>query len=303
MNRILPIGVIIVSFLLLMAGRAYGAPDSMEVEQAEPQTVGQAAARYGALIGFPTVVLAYGMETWDWGSRGSWRWGDEGWFGRDTDLGGADKFGHMWACYAITRISWSTFSYSEGDSWTKWLFTPLVAFTIGLGIEVGDAYTGKYGFSYQDLVMDSLGIALGMAFEAFPKVGAFVGFSLSYWPTNRFLDYEDRTLMDIESDISGYRYLLSFKLNGFHEIGFDVPDALRYLMLDLGYYTHGFSKYDEAVGDNSRRRNFFIGLSLNTAEVIRSAFRNSGSNLQAVTATPFEYFHVPVGLTKSFALD
>ena len=39
-------------------------------------------------------VTALGLTSWDWGSSKSFNFNPEGWFGKDTGSGGADKLGH-----------------------------------------------------------------------------------------------------------------------------------------------------------------------------------------------------------------
>jgi len=227
-----------------------GAGSGRLAQSTAPETsVAQHVTRYAVLIGRPTTILVYALETWDWGEHSKWRWGDEGWFGRGTHLGGADKLGHAFACYLIQRSSYAAFDWTENGEWTKWLYSIMVSGLVGTGIEIGDAFTGRYGFSPEDLTVDWAGILLGVALDAVPALDAFVGFSVTYWPT------------------------------------------------------HGFTKYDEAVGHTGRRRFWFAGVSFNVAEAIGQLFDEPESFGARVAQAPFKYYHLPLGLTVDVGLD
>jgi len=49
-------------------------------------------------------ATALGIHTWDWGSSKRFKTNPEGWFGKDTGSGGADKLGHAFISYAITNV-------------------------------------------------------------------------------------------------------------------------------------------------------------------------------------------------------
>jgi hypothetical protein len=54
-------------------------------------------------LGIDAVVLGWGFTNWEYGSGGP-RFQDEGWFGRDTDEGGADKLGHFYSTYLMSHL-------------------------------------------------------------------------------------------------------------------------------------------------------------------------------------------------------
>jgi hypothetical protein len=47
-------------------------------------------------VGGLAAVFTYGLWKWDYGQN-SFETVDEGWFGRTTEYGGADKLGHFWS--------------------------------------------------------------------------------------------------------------------------------------------------------------------------------------------------------------
>ena len=255
------------------------------------------------LISSPIVTLLFGSKVWDWGSSHNWRWANEGWFEHDTDSGGADKIGHFFSHYAITRISYSIFNYTEEDTSMKWVYTLSLAGAVGALIEVGDAYSGKYGFSFRDLIADYLGIAIGSILEICPTIDKFIGFSVEYQPTKGFKNYNDKYEINCVTDYSGWKYMMNFKLSGLKYIGLQGYDFLRYIMLDFGYYTKGYTKYDEYESLTNRKRYLFMGVSVNMMEVVSDFYSDKRSALHWLTQQPFKYYHLPIGYKHNNKID
>lgn len=250
--------------------------------------------RYSLLVGTPVVTIAYGSKIWNWGENKSWRWAHERWFQKDTDSGGADKMGHCFSFYAIERFSYSLFSYSEQNQRRALLYSGFTAALAGTLVEVGDAFTGRYGFSYQDLISDYVGILIGLILDKYPVLDSFVGFTLEYCPSKGFKNDKDKTFLNFAGDYSGMKSVLSFKLGGFEYIGLDIPDFFRYVQLDVGYYTRDYTDYDEAIGRNNARRYWYYGISINMREIAKDIFL---FNRKAawLSEQPFKYYHAPIG--------
>src|SRR5690606_32339301 len=91
----------------------------------------------------------------------------EGWFGRNTDEGGADKVGHVWSTYA--------FADGLADLYEGWGYEPdqaavngaLSSFAIMGFMELGDSLS-RYGFSYEDMIMNTLGAASSYLLYKYP---------------------------------------------------------------------------------------------------------------------------------------
>jgi uncharacterized protein YfiM (DUF2279 family) len=263
----------------------------------------QVALRTAVLVGVPLAVTIYGQQIWEWG-RDPWRFGSEGFFGRDTEHGGADKVGHAFAHYVLFRSAHAVFSYTEsGHAARARLFAGLMAGSIGLGIEIGDGFNGKYGFSWEDLTADLAGIGLGLVLETYPALDDLIGLSATYVPTRGFWDDPHKKWLAFEGDTSGWTYLFNFKLAGAHHLGWKPPRAVEMMSLDMGYYTRGFTRWDMDVGNSSRVRSLFLGISINLSEVVDSVFQHSNSRANRALRELFRYYHVPLGLKTSFALD
>lgn len=276
-------------------------PDDLlarDLEKKEDDFIDKDLLRNSILWGAGPITFIFGAKAWDWDSDEDFKSEEEGWFGDDTALGGADKIGHFYAHYLMQRIFYNIFDYTEDGHKRKWLYSLGVTLGVGTLIEVGDGFSSSYGFSYEDLVMDIGGVLFGALLDYSPVMDAFLGMSVYYWPSEGYRDHRDTVPIDFVSDYSGFKYMFNFKLAGFEEIGYDVPTFLRYLQLDLGYYTRGFSKsYDFNTKDFANpTRNWFFGVSLNVAEIIRDLFDDPSSLKATIASEPFEYYHLPLGL-------
>ncbi|MCX8125139.1 MAG: YfiM family protein [Spirochaetes bacterium] len=132
-------------------------------------------ATLAMLIGVPVGTLIYGMATWDWGEEKSFHVRYEGFFGQNTANGGADKVGHAFSHYIAFRALHYYYDWSENGSDSKWYYSITTAVSLGLLIEVGDAYSSEYGFSYEDFIADLSGISLGILLEYSPTLDSLIG--------------------------------------------------------------------------------------------------------------------------------
>jgi hypothetical protein len=121
--------------------------------------------------------------------------------------------------------------------------------------------------------MGMLGIGIASLLELFPEVDAFVSLSAQYIPTKYFRKHPQRLkwLMD---DYSGWRFMANIKLAGFRYIGINVPEFMRYIQFDIGYYTTGFTKYDYRCGGCSGHSPSTAGNAMYSS-AYRSTWRNS----------------------------
>jgi hypothetical protein len=269
----------------------------------------KSVTRYSILGGTIPVVFAFGAKTWSWGDRKSPRIGHEGWFGEDTNLGGADKAGHCLAHYIVQRSLYSTFNWTENGGNRKWVYSIGTTMTIGLFIEIGDSFTSKYGFSFEDLTVDYIGILIGAALDYSPIADGFIGLSGRYIPTKQykhgFRHYNKATrALDFVDDYSGWTYFVNFKLAGFERVGVHLPLALRLIQFDFGYRTKGYCSYDrERWANPKRERDIVFGISLNSAQLLEESWGSNEKGGLYNTGHKFlEYYHVPIEKEYEHAL-
>jgi len=281
-----------------------------EVNKHEQEAIKKKAIRYSILFGVPVNTYVVSLLTWDWGKTTHFRLSHEGWFGQNTYSGGADKAAHLFSFYTIMRILYNIYDYTEDGAPVKWAYSAGLSSFMALGIEIGDGFCkNQNGFSIGDLTMGFIGIGIASILELFPAVDAFVSLSAEYYPTKYFRKHPQR-LMWFLDDYSGWKFMANIKLAGLRYVGVNIPDFMRYIMFDVGYYTRNFTKYDYRYAEVGRyiegryreKREIFIGVSVNMMEVVKDFFTDKESFACRALQQPFKYYHVPVGARHSFVV-
>ncbi len=213
----------------------------------------------------------YGMNQW-WqsGFTGTFRSGNEGWFGQNTQYGGADKIGHMYANYAITRVVARTLELMGNQSdralkigawWTLGTYT---------AIEVADGFSKNWTFSKEDEIMNAVGVGAAVLLERNPKIDRVLDFRLLYWPST---EARQQGQADPFGDYSGQTYLFVIKAAGVPRLA--NKGLSRYLEFAVGYGTRG---YDPDAGVQGSRH-VYVGISLNLSEVLAATvFRGNAES-------------------------
>lgn len=229
-------------------------------------------------LGAAAAIAGFGTLSWDYGSQ-SFRFGQEGWFEKDTGSGGADKLGHAWAFYAVTNVYTRLFEHWGHEREKAAAYAALSSWTQGLLVEIGDGFSREHGFSYEDLLANTAGIALGYLRQRYPRVRETVDFRLEWVPTRQFRR-GDR--LDPFTDYSGQKYLLAWKLGNI--LGSESP-FLQALEMHTGYYTRGFTS-----GDTGPERRFaYAGLGLNVSYLLEKTIRHRVWNLFDYVQVPYTY--------------
>ena len=223
-------------------------------------------------------IAVLGAAQWDYGSH-SFRTANEGWFDGDTAYGGADKLGHVFTCYLLTGVYnqiYRDWGYSEGDALRLGAVSSWGTMSL---IEIGDGLSKSQGFSWQDEVMNTLGVGMAYLRYRFPAVRERVDFRWEWFPSPSVRHGER---FDILTDYSGQKFLLAFKLDGWLRTGSPILKALE---VQVGYYTRGYVSSDEHFF-NGQHRYGYIGLGLNVTYLLD---RLTGHRAAGV----FDYYQVP----------
>lgn len=239
-----------------------------------------------AAIGFGAagLVAIYGAANW-WqdGFGGSFRTVSEGWFGQNTEYGGADKLGHAFFSYVGARLLTAGFTLAGNEPRSAVNMGTLWALGIMTGVEVLDGFSKKYRFSTEDAAMNVIGAAAGYVMERNPALDALIDLRLHYNPS-------DNSNFNIGGDYSGQTYLLNLKASGVPKLRSN--DFLRYFELAVGYGTRGY----EDPPDVERRRHLYFGVSLNLSEILRqTVFKGNTkpSGVQRASEMFFEFIQLP----------
>jgi len=206
-----------------------------------------------------TGVMAYGVVNWDYFQTG-WKSTPEGWFERTTKSGGADKLGHFWFTYATSHLLAEIYrDWGYGESEANGLGA-LSALGVQSLMELGDGFSGDYGFSYEDFLVNVAGAGAAYLLGVSPELKSRLDLRMEYKP-----DRIDDITGDIFTDYEHQRYLAALKLDGFEAFR-DSP--LGYLELHAGYFTRGYENY-RTDGPDPRRRSFYFGIGLNVTKLIQ----------------------------------
>jgi uncharacterized protein YfiM (DUF2279 family) len=223
-------------------------------------------------VGSMGAVLIYGVANWDYGES-TFHFKDEGWFGRNTPNGGADKFGHFWASYTLSHV----YSYV----YRKWGYTECEANLYGAMSNLGfqtfmegiDGFSPSQGFSYQDMIMNIVGTGVGYLWGKYPSLARKIDFRMEYKPEFSSNDFRFADNYERQS------FLMAIKSEGFD---FVENPYLRYLEFHVGYYARDYEDYVKG-GPDDRRRKIYVGLGFNISRLVQ----------EYVKLRVFDYIQVP----------
>jgi len=188
---------------------------------------------------------------------------NEGWFGENTYVGGADKASHFVSFYIIARELPFIYEYlGYQPSTARWMGFG-VSSAAGLMIELGDG-TNQYGFSFEDLLMDVLGAGTAALVSA-TGTDDLVGFRFGWVPgpgTPACCRVDG-----IGRDYSREIYTMDLKLAGvLRRLGLG-GGPVRYLAIPARYLlvsvTYGVKGYPYSEPEFRQRQvGFQVGLNL-----------------------------------------
>lgn len=240
-------------------------------------------------IGVLGGMMAYGLLFWDYGENG-FEFTNEGWFTYDTKYGGADKLGHALSTYFAVQAFSSVYERWGYDRHRANVYGALSGWSTFFMIEVCDA-TSRYGFSYEDLIVDTIGAIVGYWRREYPEFEKRVDFRVEYWPSYAVTRGDDT---DIASDYSGYKYLVALKGSGF-----DLTSStwLQYLELQGGYYTRGYQNGDEDhYGDPHRV--LYGALAVNLTHIFHKHDWNKTASFLRYYQVPYTYLPLEYNLDE-----
>ncbi|QFT54268.1 DUF2279 domain-containing protein [Microbulbifer sp. THAF38] len=232
--------------------------------------------------GVAVSTLALGLMDWDWGSS-SFGTSSEGFFGDDTANGGMDKLGHVYGAYLLSELFTDAIHCRAANSVGAEASAVTLAWLSMLFVELGDGYSEKHGFAWEDIVANTAGVGLSYLRRNIPGLRGKLDFRLEYLPSG------NRSGFKPHSDYSGQKYLLALKLSGFD---LSPRNPLNYLELHGGYFARGFTLKEQEKNEPLRRELYF-GVGLNIGELFfgRAGIRETtGGRLGRKF---FEYVQIP----------
>jgi hypothetical protein len=233
---------------------------------------------------------------------GYFKWGGDGWLGPTTYAGGADKFGHAWATMGLARAgTWILSDYGGFDHLRSSLLSAALAETLFFFVEVKDGFF--YEFSFSDLAGDTVGMALGILFDNFPRLDEMFDYRVEYFPSPEYRTNASHgnglSRLNIAEDYSGETYLLAFHLGSIHALR-DQPWGTwsRFVDLTLGFDSRGYKPTPpDGYAPSAHAQNLFIGVSLNAQGLfdwlLEGRPSSTARTTRKITHAVFEMFNLP----------
>lgn len=188
---------------------------------------------------------------------------NEGWFGRNTYAGGADKASHIVGSYIVSReLAFQYERLGNTPARSRLLGAAMTSLS-GLIVEAGDGFS-VYGVSWEDFASNVVGSSLAAGITA-ARMDDLFGLRYGYVRTR--IPPKDGRATAYGSDYSREIYSLDLNLDGAFRRLHIRPGPARFLYLSATYGSKGyrFSPVDR------RERNVGIDVGLNVAEVLRAA--------------------------------
>lgn len=246
-----------------------GLPDVVEMQFQGTNSVGlfnESNIKY-INYGVPLLFATYGVLFWDWGTVDGFRVRDEGWFGRSTYAGGADKLAHMYSHFLINRASYDLYRNNGLSHQQSLKNSFILASTVGLLIEVGDGIS-HYGFAVNDLISDMVGIGFGHLLNSHPYLDELIGFQLQWANNTKDPKHKGKKFNDPIDDYNNQKYIINLR---FAAIPFLRSNYLtRYINFDTGMYSR--ETIEPGSTEKISARTIYYGLSLNITQLLNDLF-------------------------------
>lgn len=207
----------------------------------------------------------------------------EGWFGEHTYVGGADKVSHFVSFEILARELEAAYGFLGFSAERSRLAGCAVSMLAGLTVELGDG-TNKYGFAYEDLVMDALGV--GTAYlTSVTNTRDLVGFRVGKVPG----PVPPRAVDGLGRDYSYEIYTADLKLAGIaRRLGVEIGPA-RFLLASITYGVKGYPY--GALDQRERQLGFEVGL--NFGEMLEAVHVHRDTWWGLVSHVLIDNFRIP----------
>ncbi|MGH9885238.1 MAG: DUF2279 domain-containing protein [bacterium] len=207
------------------------------------------------------------------------KWAQENPFALHTYAGGADKWGHGWASYALTR---GTTELLVAGGWRRVPSSLVAAGLAGAAFTVQELKDGPiWGFEVGDLATDLLGAALAVAMEDLPAVDRLLDFRLRYFPSADFRKLAGAKFwsrgdgIDFAQDYSGMSFQLALHLGA-------LPGAasrpwlswMPWVDVIAGFETRGYSP-TPMPRVHDPYQSWSLGVGIDMQHVLATLFRPS----------------------------
>ena len=231
----------------------------------------------------------------------------DGWFGARRYAGGADKFGHGHANYAMARGSIALLEAGGWDRDVAAITSAVLTTAFFTMVEIKDGLHVGYGFSIGDTVFNLGGVGLAVAMAYVPRLDDMFDFRLEYWPTKEFRHEFAEGGVNAAEDYSGMTFEGVYHLNTVPQLQARRATAwLRHADLMVGFGTRGYLPIPDDEME-PRTQEVFLGVSLNVQGLLREYVwgrprRDELSGRRVVDGT-LEMFTIPYTYVPALSVD
>jgi predicted lipoprotein DUF2279 len=235
----------------------------------------------------------------------NYKFGGDGMFGVETYAGGADKLGHTWATMSLARMGTAILTEGGWDHTRSTLLSAGLSELLFLNVEIRDGF--YFEFSFGDLSMDTVGMAMAILLDLWPRLDEMFDFRVQYWPSSAYLKKLDGSSpcpaggcsrWNIAEDYSGQTYLLAFHLSSIHALrDMEYGTWSRFVDVALGFDTRNYKPPPDPTDMVKPTQQMFIGVSLNAQGILDYLLEGHTSETarktRKVTHGLFEVFNLP----------
>lgn len=233
-------------------------------------------------------LASYGIKGWGWGNQKHFHMSNEGFFGRKTYAGGMDKLGHAWTASVVSDIAFWRMRQNGFGVYESAVTAAGMSWLFMASIEVGDGFSHA-GFSKQDLVANSVGVAFSFLRNTVPSLKDKLDYRMLYFP-GRYSDLRGPNRVGGTSvDYQSKKFLLALKASGFEDL---KRTPLRYLELHAGYFARGFSAREVMAGV-PKKRELYVGIGLNLNELLLAGTFVNNALVNDTLTGVFSHVQVP----------
>lgn len=233
------------------------------------------------------LIVGNALLNWVRLNKPDFSFSDDGWFEQSAPNAGADKTGHAFSSYVISRAFSAIYrNFGLQNASADWQ-GPLSAWGTMFLVEMHDVFQG-YGFSYKDIVANSTGAALAFLEERYDAINDLIDYRIEYVPSEGFLKSGET---DFLTDYPGMKHLLVLKPSGIKALG---SNPLSWLEFHAGFFTKG-TAYAVFAGETEKSRHLYAGVSLNFSGFFDKAARRSERFKKPlhITSVFLEYYQPP----------
>lgn len=275
------------------SGRALAEPRTTPTQSSSPSSKSRDLRCHSALALFAAYAA---VGTWMWfawyadkPSQPRWKFGGDGWFGPSTYAGGADKVGHAWSSWTLSRLGASALSQGNWDPFGASVLATSLSSTLLVLVEVNDGYYTE--FSPGDLTADLVGGLAAIAALNVPWLDEGFDFRVQWLPSSQFRRHPG---LNFAEDYSGQSYVVALKPGAIPAV--QQSNSWWYWASFINPVVGYRATTQETSGAPVRMRQLFLGLSLDLQavwDVSLERNRGRGSAWLPVGHQLFEYVGIP----------